>query len=91
MARRYAGVMNRRSDLITASRVDLCLILLPELTWLERTRMFAINQVPADVAARVITLPLERRAMREEKLEAVLLRYLQPGAEANRGKPSRRA
>lgn len=61
-ARQYAN-MNPRTDPITASRVDLALILLPAITWLEASCMLADSGVPADVAARVMALPLERRAL----------------------------
>jgi hypothetical protein len=53
--------MNERTDLVTASRVDLALILLPVVTWLEVSRMLALSGVPAEVAARVLALPRERR------------------------------
>jgi hypothetical protein len=52
-----------RTDLITASQIDLALILLPAVTWLEASCMLAVSGVPAEVAARVLVLPLERRAV----------------------------
>jgi hypothetical protein len=54
--------MIKRTDLITASRVDLALILLPTITRLEASCMLAASGVPAEVAARVLALPLERRS-----------------------------
>jgi hypothetical protein len=57
--------MNPRHDFLTASRVDLALILLPALTWLEASMMLALSGVPEEVAARVLALPLERRPIRE--------------------------
>ncbi len=54
--------MEPRADIITASRVDLVLILLPEITWLEASCMLAHSGVPANVAARVLALPGARRA-----------------------------
>jgi hypothetical protein len=54
--------MDQRADLLTASRVDLGLILLPEIGWLAAAVMFAVSGVPAEVAARVLALPLERRS-----------------------------
>ncbi|QJE03031.1 hypothetical protein HH212_26095 [Massilia forsythiae] len=53
--------MTPRTDLITASRVDLALILLPAITWLQASCMLAASGVPVEVAARVMALPLERR------------------------------
>lgn len=61
MGDRYAGEMKPRTDLITASRVDLALILLPIMTWWEASEMLAESQVPVEVAARVLALPFERR------------------------------
>jgi hypothetical protein len=55
--------MTPRTDLITASVVDLSLILLPAITWIEASCMLAVSGVPAEIAARVIALPLERRAI----------------------------
>jgi hypothetical protein len=57
----YAGEMTERTDLVTASRVDATLILLPLIGWLEASCTLAVNSVPADVAARVLTLPMARR------------------------------
>jgi hypothetical protein len=50
-----------RTDLITASQVDLALLLLPEVGWLAASCTLAARGVPAEVAARVLALPLERR------------------------------
>jgi hypothetical protein len=58
----YCLRMTERTDLITASRVDLALILLPISTWLEASCMLALSGVPVEVAARVIAEPAERRA-----------------------------
>jgi hypothetical protein len=55
--------MTKRTDLITACRVDLTLLLLPAIGWLEAACTLAANDVPVDVAARVLALPLERRAV----------------------------
>jgi hypothetical protein len=53
--------MIERIDLITAARIDAILILLPFIGWLEASCMLAANGVPADVAARVLALPMARR------------------------------
>ena len=54
--------MEKRFDLITASRVDGALILLQIITRMEAAVMLAVSGVPAaEVAARVLVLPLERR------------------------------
>jgi hypothetical protein len=53
--------MIERTDFLTAARVDATLILLPLIGWLEASRTLAVNGVPADVAARVMTLPMARR------------------------------
>jgi hypothetical protein len=60
-AQPYHFAMTLRTDLITASRVDGALILLPIITWWEASEMLAASGVPEDVAARVLVLPLERR------------------------------
>lgn len=52
-----------RLDDLTASRVDQALILLPIITWWEASVMLAQSGVPAEVAARVLALPLERRPL----------------------------
>jgi len=57
--------MTTRSDLITASRVDLVLALLPMISNLEAACALAQCRVPLEVAARVLALPLERRASRD--------------------------
>jgi hypothetical protein len=51
-----------RTDLTTASRVDLALILLPFIGWLATSVTLAVSGVPAEVAARVLALPDARRA-----------------------------
>jgi hypothetical protein len=53
--------MISRIDLVTASRVDLVLTLLPVIGWLEATYSLAVSGVPLDVAVRVMALPAERR------------------------------
>jgi hypothetical protein len=53
--------MTPRTDNLTASRVDLALILLPIVTWLEASCMLAVSGVPAEVAARVLAEPDRRR------------------------------
>ena len=62
--------MNERTDFITAARVDATLILLPLIGWLEASRTLAMNGVPADVAARVMTLPMARRRIDIKPLRA---------------------
>jgi hypothetical protein len=53
--------MKPRIDFITASRVDLTLLLLPAITWWEASWMLALSGVPAEVAARVLASPDARR------------------------------
>jgi hypothetical protein len=53
--------MTPRTDLITASRVDLALLLLLDVGWLATSYTVAVSGVPAEVAARVLARPLERR------------------------------
>jgi hypothetical protein len=55
--------MTSRTDLIIASRVDLILTLLPMITKFEAACALAESGVPLEVAARVLALPLERRAV----------------------------
>jgi hypothetical protein len=57
--------MNERIDLHTAMRVDLTLILLPAIGWIEAAVALAENDVPLEVAARVLALPMERRGHRQ--------------------------
>jgi len=47
---RYRGGMTPRTDLFTTSRVDQALIPLPAITWLEASCMFAVSEVPLEVA-----------------------------------------
>jgi len=54
--------MTPRTDHLTACRIDLALILLPAITWQEAACMLTENQVPPEVAARVLTQPEARRA-----------------------------
>jgi len=58
--------MKPRTDTITANRVDLALILLPDITWLEASCMLASSGVPAEVAARVLALPGARRVSAQQ-------------------------
>lgn len=51
--------MIERTDLLTASRVDLTLILLPEIGWLAASCTLAVSGVPIEVAARVLAMPAE--------------------------------
>jgi hypothetical protein len=60
--------MKPRTDLITASRIDLTLILLPAITWLEASVMLALSGVPVEVAARVLARRGARRLPAEERL-----------------------
>jgi hypothetical protein len=62
--------MNQRTDIITASRVDLALLLLPEVGWLAAAVTLAVSGVPEEVAARVLALPLERRRVPVQALPA---------------------
>lgn len=55
--------MKPRTDYLTASRVDLTLMLLPLIGRWEAACTLAVNDVPLEVAARVLALPLERRPM----------------------------
>jgi len=64
------GAMTERTDLITASRVDLTLILLPLIGRWEAAWTLAANDVPLEVAARVLALPGARRDMRSVELIA---------------------
>jgi hypothetical protein len=54
--------MKPRTDLVTASRVDLTLALLPLIGWWEASWTLAANGVPLDVAVRVMVVPAARRA-----------------------------
>ena len=58
--------MTLRTDTVTASRVDLALILLPVITWLEASCMLALSGVPAEVAARVLAEPSRRRRTEQD-------------------------
>lgn len=61
--------MKLRTGIVTASRVDLALILLPAVTWLEVSCMLALRGVPEEVAARVLTLPGARRHVRDSVID----------------------
>jgi hypothetical protein len=50
-----------RTDLVTASRIDLALSLLPLIGQLEVARMMARNGVPMAIARRVLAFPMRRR------------------------------
>lgn len=49
--------------MLTASRVDLVLILLPIVNHMEAAWALAASGAPLEVAARVLATPAERRAM----------------------------
>ena len=53
--------MDKRTDIITAARVDATLILLPLIGWLEASCTLALNGVPVHVAARVLAIPWAHR------------------------------
>ncbi|TQK10267.1 hypothetical protein [Herbaspirillum sp. SJZ107] len=55
--------MAERKDTITASRVDLILALLPIISLKEAVQSMVDSGVPADVAARVLNSPEQRRPM----------------------------
>jgi hypothetical protein len=55
--------MIERKDILTASRVDLVLILLPVISHQEAANALIASGVPVEVAARVLATPAERRAM----------------------------
>lgn len=54
--------MTQRTDSHIAMQVDLTLILLPIITWLEASVMLPVSGVPAEVAARVLVQREARRA-----------------------------
>ena len=62
---RYAGTMSERPNFMTASSVDLAILLLPVIGHVEAERMMLAHGVSAAVIERVLTRPLERRAIRE--------------------------
>jgi hypothetical protein len=53
--------MTPRTDHLTACRVDLTLILLPLIGRWEAAWTLAANDVPLEVAARVLAEPAKRR------------------------------
>jgi len=55
--------MSKCEDLLAASRVDYVLILLPIIMRAEAEQSLADSGVPADVAARVLDSPEQRRPM----------------------------
>ena len=63
MTQLYAAHMKPRIDILTASRVDLVLLLLPMLSKSEAFCSLIHSGVPLEVAARVLDLPRERRPM----------------------------
>lgn len=65
---RYRVRMEPRTDIITASRVDLALIPLAAITWMKASCMLAVNGVPEEVAARVLALPGARRVLAEVEI-----------------------
>jgi len=62
--------MTKRTDLITSCRVELTLILLPTIGWLQAASTLAANNVPLEVAARVLALPMARRPVCETVIVA---------------------
>jgi hypothetical protein len=59
--------MIARKDILTASRVDLVLILLPIISHQEAAYALIASGVPIEVAARVLAAPAERRAMLQQQ------------------------
>jgi hypothetical protein len=55
--------MNKRTNLIIVCRVDLTLLLLPTIGWREPAWTLAANDVPLEVAARVLASLLKRRTI----------------------------
>ena len=53
--------MTARKDLLTASRIDLALILMPSIGFQEAARMLARSGVAISLAARVLIQPPSRR------------------------------
>ena len=53
--------MKARTDILTASRVDLVLLLLPMLSKSEAFSSLIQSGVPLEVAMRVLEMPYERR------------------------------
>jgi hypothetical protein len=53
--------MKPRTDHLTAARVDLTLVLLPLIGRWEAAWTLAANDVPLEVAARVLAEPSKRR------------------------------
>jgi hypothetical protein len=62
--------MESRTDTLTACRVDLTLLLLPAIGQWEAAWTLATNNVPLEVAARVLALPLERRPVKEWRAQS---------------------
>jgi hypothetical protein len=56
--------MNERTDIIMAMRVDLTPMLVPVIAWWDAAETLAENDVPLDVAARVMALSMEQRSHR---------------------------
>jgi hypothetical protein len=55
--------MLERTDLTTASRVELALILMPYVGWLATSVSLATSGVPLEVAVRVLVNPGARRRL----------------------------
>jgi hypothetical protein len=53
--------MTARKDLVTASRIDLALILMPTIGVQEAARMLARSGVPISLSARVLSQPPSKR------------------------------
>lgn len=57
--------MTKRKDLVTASRVDLALILQPLIGLQETARMLSAASIPISLALRVLTQPSRRRVINQ--------------------------
>ena len=55
--------MIEHKDILTASQVDLVLILLPIVSHMEAAWALAASGLPIEVVARALATPAERRAM----------------------------
>jgi hypothetical protein len=61
----YTSTMNERTDIITAMWVEVTLMLQPAIGWLQALVALAVNAVSQEVAARVLTMPFERRRSKD--------------------------
>jgi hypothetical protein len=61
--RRYHGTMTERNDILTVSRIDLVLILMPIISVDEARYAMSASGVPAHGVTRVIFTPVERRPL----------------------------